>query len=57
VYDLMKFWLDKGVDGFRLDVIPFVSKDQTFPISLLTSTDMRSTSTQAGRTCMSTCRK
>jgi oligo-1,6-glucosidase len=31
VYDLMKFWLDKGVDGFRMDVIPFVSKDQTFP--------------------------
>ncbi|MBI3477091.1 MAG: alpha,alpha-phosphotrehalase [Acidobacteria bacterium] len=31
VYDLMKFWLDKGVDGFRMDVIPFVSKDQKFP--------------------------
>jgi oligo-1,6-glucosidase len=30
VYDLMKFWLDKGVDGFRMDVIPFISKDQTF---------------------------
>jgi oligo-1,6-glucosidase len=31
VYALMKFWLDKGVAGFRMDVIPFVSKDQTFP--------------------------
>ena len=31
VYDLMKFWLDKGVDGFRMDVIPFVSKDPAFP--------------------------
>lgn len=31
VYDLMRFWLDKGVDGFRMDVIPFISKDQTFP--------------------------
>jgi oligo-1,6-glucosidase len=30
VYGLMKFWLDKGVDGFRMDVIPFVSKDQAF---------------------------
>ncbi len=30
VYDLMRFWLDKGVDGFRMDVIPFISKDQTF---------------------------
>jgi oligo-1,6-glucosidase len=31
VHDLMKFWLDKGIDGFRMDVIPFVSKDQSFP--------------------------
>ena len=30
VYQLMKFWLDKGVDGFRMDVIPFISKDQSF---------------------------
>ncbi|MFL5401342.1 MAG: glycoside hydrolase family 13 protein [Gemmatimonadales bacterium] len=31
VYDLMKYWFDKGVDGFRMDVIPFISKDTTFP--------------------------
>jgi oligo-1,6-glucosidase len=31
VYDLMKFWLDKGVDGFRMDVIPFVSKPAGLP--------------------------
>lgn len=31
VYDLMRFWLDKGVDGFRMDVIPMISKEQTFP--------------------------
>jgi len=31
VYALMKFWLDKGVDGFRMDVIPLISKDQAFP--------------------------
>lgn len=30
VYDLMRFWLDKGVDGFRMDVIPFISKNQEF---------------------------
>jgi len=30
VYDLMKFWLDKGIDGFRMDVIPFISKEQSF---------------------------
>ena len=26
----MKFWLDKGIDGFRMDVIPFISKHQDF---------------------------
>jgi oligo-1,6-glucosidase len=26
VYDLMRFWLDKGVDGFRMDVINLISK-------------------------------
>jgi oligo-1,6-glucosidase len=31
VHDLMRFWLDKGIDGFRMDVIPFISKDQRFP--------------------------
>lgn len=31
IFSMMKFWFDKGVDGFRLDVIPFISKDTTFP--------------------------
>ncbi len=31
VYSIMKFWLDKGVDGFRMDVIPLISKNQDFP--------------------------
>ncbi len=31
IYRMMRFWLDKGVDGFRMDVIPFLAKDQTFP--------------------------
>jgi oligo-1,6-glucosidase len=30
IYRMMRFWLDKGVDGFRMDVIPFLSKDQSF---------------------------
>ena len=30
VYKLMRFWLDKGVDGFRMDVIPFISKRMDF---------------------------
>ncbi len=29
--ELMRFWADKGVDGFRLDVINLISKDQRFP--------------------------
>ncbi|MGF2410958.1 glycoside hydrolase family 13 protein [Ferruginibacter sp.] len=32
VYDIMKFWLDKGIDGFRMDAFQFVAKDTTFPI-------------------------
>lgn len=31
VYDMMTFWFEKGVDGFRLDVINLISKDQRFP--------------------------
>ncbi len=31
IFDMMKFWFDKGVDGFRMDVIPFISKDTSFP--------------------------
>ena len=31
VYDIMKFWLDKGIDGFRMDAFQYVSKDTTFP--------------------------
>ncbi|WP_462410689.1 alpha,alpha-phosphotrehalase [Neobacillus sp. Marseille-QA0830] len=31
VYEMMKFWFEKGVDGFRLDVINLISKDQHFP--------------------------
>jgi oligo-1,6-glucosidase len=32
VYDIMKFWADKGIDGFRLDAFQYVSKDTTFPV-------------------------
>ncbi|MDR6224872.1 alpha,alpha-phosphotrehalase [Desmospora profundinema] len=31
VYEMMRWWLDKGVDGFRLDVINLISKDPRFP--------------------------
>jgi alpha-glucosidase len=26
----MRFWLDKGVDGFRVDAVPFMAKDPQF---------------------------
>ncbi|MES2240365.1 MAG: alpha-glucosidase [Bacteroidota bacterium] len=32
IYTMMRWWLDKGIDGFRMDVIPFISKDTTFPV-------------------------
>ena len=28
-YDIMNYWVDKGVDGFRLDVINVISKDES----------------------------
>jgi oligo-1,6-glucosidase len=31
IYDMMKYWLDKGIDGFRLDAFQFASKDPSFP--------------------------
>lgn len=30
VYDMMKFWCDKGIDGFRMDVISLISKTEPF---------------------------
>lgn len=31
VWKLMRFWMDKGVDGWRLDVISSISKYQDYP--------------------------
>ncbi|CAN5544889.1 oligo-1,6-glucosidase [soil metagenome] len=31
VYEMMRWWLDRGIDGFRMDVINFISKDPVLP--------------------------
>lgn len=31
IYDMMHFWFKKGIDGFRMDVITFISKHDGYP--------------------------
>ncbi len=31
VYDMMRWWLDRGIDGFRMDVINLISKPDDLP--------------------------
>jgi len=31
VYDMMHFWFKKGIDGFRMDAITFISKHEGYP--------------------------
>ncbi|HEX7902482.1 MAG TPA: alpha-glucosidase [Chitinophagaceae bacterium] len=31
IYKMMRYWCDKGVDGFRMDALAFISKDTTWP--------------------------
>ena len=30
IYKVVKFWLDKGVNGFRFDVVNLISKPEKF---------------------------
>ncbi len=30
MFDVLRFWLDRGVDGFRVDMVDFISKDPEF---------------------------
>jgi glycosidase len=39
VHDIMEFWLKKGVDGFRMDVINFISKEPGLPDAEVTTSD------------------
>jgi oligo-1,6-glucosidase len=31
IYQMMRWWLDRGIDGFRMDVINHISKDPSLP--------------------------
>jgi oligo-1,6-glucosidase len=32
IYSMMNNWFKRGIDGFRMDVIPVIAKDTTFPV-------------------------
>ncbi len=32
IYTMMDKWFQKGIDGFRMDVIPVIAKDTSFPV-------------------------
>ncbi len=38
VFAMMGWWLDRGIDGFRMDVINFLSKDPALPDGAITRT-------------------
>ena len=40
VYDLMNWWLDRGVDGFRMDVINLISKHAGLPDGIIPVGDL-----------------
>ena len=31
MHDVLRFWLDRGVDGFRADVVHLIGKDPALP--------------------------
>lgn len=39
VHEIMEFWLQKGVDGFRMDVINLISKTPGLPDAPVTTSD------------------
>ena len=53
VKKIIHFWAKKGVDGFRLDVINLISKDQAFPDD---EVGMAAASTPTGRASTNFCR-
>lgn len=37
IFAMMNWWLDRGIDGFRMDVINFISKDPALPDGSVTA--------------------
>ncbi len=37
IFAMMNWWLDRGIDGFRMDVINFISKDPALPDGSMTA--------------------
>ncbi len=51
IYSMMRWWLDRGVDGFRMDVINFISKDPGLDVLRVTGRG----STSSCRRCTARC--
>lgn len=39
IFGMMKWWLEKGIDGFRMDVINMIGKDQNYPDGIISGTN------------------
>ncbi len=58
VFGMMNWWIDKGIDGFRMDVISLISKKPDLPDGAQASTGMQNlTRPQTVPMCMSICRR
>ena len=40
IFDMMRFWFDKGIDGFRMDSISLIAKDPSFPLIAVSYTHL-----------------
>ena len=55
IYSMMSWWLDRGVDGFRMDVINMISKDLSAARGDAAATSAARGSTSSCRRCTARC--